>query len=248
VSINYTREITRTATGKKLFVYTGARKTLKDLYSQKLVTAVEAVSSIKSGDNVVLPLGCGEPTALVDAMAGRSQDLRDVKVHQMFPLRKASYMDKNMAESFRHVSWFTSGSSRQAVNEGLADFMPGHFHDYPRVIREYLKVDVFMGTVSPMDDRGYFSLGLSVDYTSTAATEAEIVILEVNPNMPRTRGESLIHISEADFIVHNSAPIPEIPIPPTTETDSLIAHFWGQALLCNFLLFSNLLYCLLRQT
>lgn len=208
--------------GKKVLFYPGGRKDLKELYSRKLVAAEEAVKAIRSGDNVVLPLGCGEPGSLVDAMARRGAGLEDVKVHQMLPLRKAAYMEPDMRDRFRHVSWFTSGASRQSVNEGLADFMPGHFHDFPGFFQEYIRVDVFMGTVSPVDDRGYFSFGVSVDYTSTAALKAGTVILEVNPSMPRTRGESLIHISDADFIVENSAPIPELPIPPLTETDIVI--------------------------
>lgn len=225
MSIDLSRDFTYTPTGKKLYIYPSGRKTLQDLYSQRLVTAGEAVKLINSGDNVVLPLGCGEPSALVAAMAGRRGELHDVKVHQMLPLKKAAYTERDMAESFRHVSWFTSGASRQAVNEGWADFMPGHFHDYPELFRQYVKVNVFMGTVSPMDKYGYFSFGLSVDYTSTAAAQAQRVILEVNPNMPRTRGDSLIHISDVDCLIENNVPMAELAIPPLTQTDQLIGAY-----------------------
>ncbi|TYO97354.1 acetyl-CoA hydrolase/transferase family protein [Desulfallas thermosapovorans] len=210
---------------KKLIFYPKVRKNLWDLYKRKLVAVEEAVQVIKSGDNVVLPLGCGEPPALLEAMARRHHELEDVKVHQMLPIREASYLKPEMNRSFRHVSWFTSGSNRQAVNEGRADFMPGHFHEYPYFFQKYIDVDVFMGTVSPMDERGYFSFGVSVDYTTTAASQARVIILEVNPNMPRTRGESLIHISEVDYIVENNNPIPELPIPALTENDRIIGGF-----------------------
>jgi acyl-CoA hydrolase len=208
-----------------LVFYPVQRNKVKEIYKQKLVPAGEAVKVIKSGDNVVLPLGCGEPVALVNAMTARRDELEGVKIHQMLPLNKAPYLDPAMTGSFRHVSWFTSGTNRKGVNEGWADFMPGHFHEYPRFFQEYVQVDVFMGTVSPMDERGYFSFGLSVDYTTTAAAEARIVLLEVNPNMPRTLGESLIHISEVDYIVESNAPIPEIPIPSMTEEDKIIGCY-----------------------
>ncbi|WP_347487730.1 acetyl-CoA hydrolase/transferase family protein [Desulfoscipio sp. XC116] len=223
--LELTRELIGSDTGQRLYIYPSGRKTVWDLYKNKLVTAEQAVQLIKSGDNIVLSLGCGEPVSLVDAMAGRKGEVENVKVHQMLPLRKAAYLEPDMADSFRHVSWFTSEPSRRAVNEGLADFMPGNFHDYPELFRNYIQVDVFMGTVSPMDQRGYFSLGLSVDYTSTAAAQARIMILEVNPNMPRTRGDSLIHISEVDYVIESKVAVPEIPIPPITETDQIIGSY-----------------------
>lgn len=225
MSVNLPQDIGHAEGGKKFIVYPMSRKALTDMYRQKLVAPDEAVGVIKLGDNVVLPLGCGEPPALLEAMARRKEELIGVRVHQMFPMRKHRYLEPAMQQSFRHVSWFTSGNNREAVNEGRADFMPGHFSHYPQLIKDYLQVDVFMGTVSPMDEHGYFSLGLSVDYTTTAASEARTVLLEVNPNMPRTRGESMIHITEVDYLVENDVPIPEIPIPPVTEEDRLIgAH------------------------
>lgn len=225
MSVNLHVENNRASAGKKLVIDPVSRRAAKDAYSQKLVTPREAVKLIRSGDNVVLPLGCGEPQALVDAMAERREELTGVKVHQMLPLRKAPYLDPAMSGSFRHVSWFTSGVSRQGVNEGWADFMPSHFSQIPQLLQEYVQVDVFMGTVSPMDEHGYFSFGVSVDYTTTAAAEARVVLLEVNPNMPRTRGDSIIHISEVNCIVENDAPIPEIPIPPITDADQMIGSF-----------------------
>ncbi|WP_081410963.1 acetyl-CoA hydrolase/transferase family protein [Desulfotruncus alcoholivorax] len=225
MSVDLFQELAHVSATRKLVLYPVQRNKIREVYSKKLVTAEEAVKVIKSGDNIALPLGCGEPRALVTAMAKRHNELKGVKVHQMLPLKEADYLSPEMAKSFRHVSWFTSGVNRRAVNEGWADFMPGHFHDYPRLFQEYITVDVFMGMVSPMDERGFFSFGLSVDYTTTAAAEARVVILEVNPNMPRTRGESLIHISDVDYVIENNAPIPEIPIPPLTEEDKIIGGY-----------------------
>jgi len=225
MSVDLSRVTTLNPRGSRLTVYPVDRRRIREMYRQKLVTAHGAVKLIKSGNNVILPLGCGEPEALVTAMGERGGELKDVKVHQMLPLRKSAYMDQSLSGSFRHVSWFNSGANRQGVNEGWSDFMPSHFHDIPKLISDYVDVDVFMGTVSPMDDRGYFSFGLSVDYTTTAASRARIVIIEVNPNMPRTRGHSLIHISEVDYIVESSSPIPELSLPPVTGEDEIIGAY-----------------------
>lgn len=205
--------------------FPAGKKAAKEIYNQKLSPADEAVKSVRSGDNVILPLGCGEPPVLVDALARHARNLENIKVHQMLPMRKSPYLAPELSGHIRHISWFNSEPNRQAVNEGWADFMPGYFFEYPRLLQEYVNVDVFMGVVSPMDDRGYFSLGLSVDYTSTAASTARVVILEVNEYMPRTRGNTLIHVSQADFIIENNCPIPEMPIPEITTVDRTIAEY-----------------------
>lgn len=200
-------------------------KAVKELYRQKLVSPEEAVKAVRSGDRVALPLGCGEPAGLLRALFARREELSGVIIDQMLPFRQAEYLKSpEYARHIRHNSWFTSAHNRQGVNEGWADYTPGYFHEYPKYFQKYVDVAVFMGTVSPMDERGYFSFGTSVDYTSTAAAEAKIVILEVNETMPYTHGNSLIHVSEVDYIVENNEPIPELPNPPLTETDIKIGQ------------------------
>ncbi|WP_366921471.1 4-hydroxybutyrate CoA-transferase [Metallumcola ferriviriculae] len=193
-------------------------------YRKKLVSPEEAVTVIKSADRVALAMGCGEPPALLTALYQRHNQVEDVILDQMLPFRKAEYLNAECAPHIRHNSWFTSGHNRQGINEGWSDYTPGYFHEYPKYFEKYVAVDVFMGTVSPMDDQGYFSFGVSVDYTSTAAAEAKIVILEVNETMPRTHGNSLIHISEVDFVIEHNYPIPELPNAPLTEKDIKIGQ------------------------
>lgn len=201
------------------------RRAVVELYRRKLVHPSEAVQCVRSGDNIVLPLGCGEPPALLEALTERKDELEGVVIHQMLPMRTARYLEPGMEKHFRHNSWFTSNFNRQAVNEGRADFTPGNFHEFPRILEEYFDVDVFMGTVSPMDERGFFSFGVSVDYTLTAAAKAKIVILEINEHMPYTRGNSLIHICDVDYLVHNDTPLPELTTPPLTEEDKAIGAY-----------------------
>lgn len=202
----------------------GNKERLQNLYREKLVTPQEAVGCICSGDNVVLSMGAGEPTVLLEAMVERKSELRDVRIHQMLPLTTPQYMKKGMERHFRHVSWFNSALTRPGVKTGQAGIMMGYLYEYPRFFTENLTVNVFMGTVSPMDQHGFFSFGVSVNYTMAAAQKAQTVILAVNPNMPRIHGNGHIHICQADLIVEDNSPLPEVTLEPPSEIDLKIAE------------------------
>lgn len=197
---------------------------LTRMYEDKLASAAQAVSVISSGDNIVVPPGAAEPEILMEALANRKNELKDVRIHQMLPLREATYLKPGMERHFRHVSWLTSSIVKRGVKEGRAGVMPGYLYEYPQFIRD-MEVDVFMGTVSPMDEHGYFSFGVSVDYTIAAAGCAKKVILVVNPNMPRTMGYSFIHVSQADIIVEDQSPLLEVPKPTMTKIDNKIGEY-----------------------
>nr|WP_238472781.1 acetyl-CoA hydrolase/transferase C-terminal domain-containing protein [Desulforamulus profundi] len=197
---------------------------LSTMYREKRVSAAEAVSVISSCDNIVVPPGAAEPEILMEVLAERRGELKDVRIHQMLPLREASYLKPGMERHFRHVSWLTSSVVKRGVKEGRAGVMPGYLYEYPTFIRD-IDVDVFMGTVSPMDEHGYFSFGVSVDYTIAAAGCAKKVILVVNPNMPRTMGYSFIHISQADLIVEDQSPLLEMPKPTLNKIDLKIGDY-----------------------
>ncbi|MCL4515034.1 MAG: 4-hydroxybutyrate CoA-transferase [Firmicutes bacterium] len=128
-----------------------------------------------------------------------------------------------MAPHIQHNSWFSSGLTRTGVNEGWMDFTPGHFSEIPGLMSHL--ADVVMAIVSPLDKHGYFTLGVTVDYTSNAAARARLVIVEVNPNMPRTLGSGHLHVSEVSYIVEDGSPIAELPDPPITETDAAIGRY-----------------------
>jgi itaconate CoA-transferase len=119
-----------------------------------------------------------------------------------------------------------SGASRKAVKVGLSYYVPNYFHQVPRLILENMKVGVTVTTVSPMDQAGYFSFGTAVDYTSTAARAARTLIVEVNEHMPRTFGDTLLHVSEVTAVVENHLPMLETPLPVARPEDAVI----GQAI------------------
>lgn len=168
----------------------------------KFVTAKEAVTHIKSGDRVVLAHSVGEPQHLVNAMMENYKAYENVEICHMLALGPCKYCEPGMEAHFWHNSLFAGPGSRKAVTEGRADFTPNFFFESTRLFytRE-IPVDVAMITVSPPDERGWCTYGVTVDYTKAVAECAKIVIAQVNPHMPRTYGNSLIHIDDIDFAV-----------------------------------------------
>lgn len=185
-----------------------------------------AVNDIKSGERVYLHGMAAAPTTLVHAMVKRSAELRHVEVVQMHTEGPAPYVAPEMAESFRVNALFVSGNIRQAVNELRADFTPIFFSDIPHLFRSgAMPIDTALIHVSPPDRHGFCSLGVSVETTKAAVDVAKRVIAQVNPNMPRTHGDGLIHIDAIHQIVEVNDPLPEAPPPASTEVEDRIgAH------------------------
>jgi len=197
----------------------------QSIYAGRLTTAAEAVKVIRPGDTVVVAHACGEPQALTGAMVARAAELHDVEVVHMVAMGKALYCQPEMQGHFRHNSLFVGATSRQAVKEGRADYTPCFFSEIPRLFQEgYLPVDVALVHVSPPDEHGYCSLGISVDYTKPAAECARTVIAQVNRNMPRTLGESFMHVSQFHHVVEVDEPLIELPRPEISRTEENIGR------------------------
>ncbi len=200
-----------------------------DVYRRKRITPRKAVSRIRNGDTIVHGLTIAEPPALLNAIADRvrGDSLRDIKVYSLLPLAHASnsVLALELADRVRAHSWFVSGPTRGLVGVGLQYYIPNYFHQIPRLCRDYMKIDYTVTTVSPMDNAGYFSFGTANDFTSTAARHCRKLIVEVNENMPRVFGDSLLHISEVDAIVENTVPLQEMPPPPLRPEDEKIGRF-----------------------
>ena len=193
-------------------------------YRQKLTTPGEAAALVKSGDHLVFPICAGEPTLLVKALAARKHELYGVVVNQQHHLSDA-YLDAASAPHIRVNSWFTSAVSRKAVQNGWADFVPNYFHEVPKLLREYWPIHLLGTVVSPMDEHGFFTCSLSVAYTMAALGKAKRVVVQVNPNAPRTHGDCHIHVSQVDSIIECDDPIVELTPPPVTAVEEAIgAH------------------------
>lgn len=182
----------------------------QELYQEKCMTAEQAVTHIKSGDRVVVEHACGEPSTLIAAMVKNADAYRDVEIVHMVAMGTGEYCLPEYAKNFRHNSLFLGASTRDAIAKGRGDFTPVYFSQIPDLLRESLHPNVALLKLSMPDEHGYCSYGVSVDYTKPAAEIADIRIAQVDPNMPRTLGDSFIHVSELTCIVETQEPVIEL--------------------------------------
>ncbi len=184
-----------------------------DIYRSRVTSAAEAVGCIQSGHRVWIHPGCCTPKPLVDAMVGQADRLRDVEIAHILTLAAAPYVEPGMEQSFRHTALFAGGNVRSAVNAGRADFVPIHLHEISELILSgILPIDVCLIQLSPPDEHGFCSYGAGVDATKTAVEQASVVIAMVNQRMPRTLGDSFVHISKLTHIVEADEPLLELPM------------------------------------
>lgn len=185
---------------------------IKSKYERKFVTAEEAVSAIRSGDRVYIHPGCAVPQVLVDAMVARHQELFDVEVCHLLGVSEAAYVRPEMQGHFRHNAFFIGKNVRKAVWGGRADFTPIFLSEIPALITsKNYRIDVAMIQVSPPDEHGFCSFGVGVECTRAATDVAKLVIAQINPNMPRTLGDSFIHMNKIDYCVEVALPLRELP-------------------------------------
>lgn len=193
-------------------------------FADRIVSAQEAVGCIKSGDRVVVGHACGEPRILVDAMVERAPELENVEIVHMVAMGKAKYCFPEMQKSFRHNAPFLGPSTRKHYEEGRVDFIPGSLYDVPKYFLDgYLPVDVALIQVTPPDENGDCSFGISIDYTSSAARAATIVVAQINSKMPRTYGTT-INLSDIDFMVLHDEPMIELQPPHIGEIEEAIGR------------------------
>jgi acyl-CoA hydrolase/GNAT superfamily N-acetyltransferase len=180
------------------------------VYKEKLTDAPSALSRIRRGARVFIASACGEPQLLVSTLLGMAPDFSDVEIIHFLDLGLTDYTTEIYTEHFRHNALFIGANARAAIKEGKADYTPIFLSEVSRLMQQgSMPIDVALITVSPPDMNGYVSLGISVDITKTAAQVARYVVAEVNPNMPRTLGDSFLHVSEISAFVQNDAPLLE---------------------------------------
>src|SRR5689334_22758373 len=190
----------------------------------KVRTAEDAVACVQSGTRIYIQPGCGEPEVLVRALLKRAPFVHDVEVVHLLTLGCADYVAPEMAGHFRHNAFFIGGNVREAVNDGRADYTPIHLSEVETLFEtNAMPIDVALIQVSPPDAHGFCSFGVSVDTTLTAARYAKYVIAQVNDRMPRTYGDSFIHVSQITTCVEESHPLCELPKPVITDMHVAIA-------------------------
>ena len=200
---------------------------LMRLCPNKVVSAEEAVSQIKSGSRVFIGTGCGEPQHLIKAMVNDTT-IQDVLVYQMLSSTLSRYIaDKSFQRRFSLKLFFISASMRKAAFEGKIDYIPAYLSQIPKLFAsQRIGLDVALVQVSPPDKFGYCSLGVSIDITRSGLENARLVIAQVNPLMPRTWGDSFVHVDEIDWLVPCEEPLVEtVPAEKDNEIARRIGHF-----------------------
>lgn len=195
-------------------------------YRARRMDAADAVRLVRDGDTIIVPSGAGEPPRLLEALSEQRREFRDVKVSQILPLRKYAYYDPETAEHVHHVAYFFGPASRASGQGGWSDYLPAYFSELPALIKRDLSpADVVFSVASPMDENGYFSLGVAADYTMAAVGKAHAVVLEVNPNVPFAGGDCHVHISQVAGLIENDAPLPEVGLPKIGAVQEAIGKY-----------------------
>jgi acyl-CoA hydrolase/GNAT superfamily N-acetyltransferase len=195
------------------------------VYAAKLASPAQAIHCIPRGRRILIGSGAAEPTRLVDALCVHGDHLADNEIVHLMTLGPAPYVAPELAGRFRHTAFFIGANVREAVLDGRADFMPVFLSELPELIRSRrVRIDVALVQVSPPDRHGYVSLGVSVDVVRAAVDSASIVIAEVNPRMPRTLGNSFLHVDRIDRLVPVDTPLLEHEREPLGEVERAIGR------------------------
>jgi acyl-CoA hydrolase/GNAT superfamily N-acetyltransferase len=197
---------------------------------EKVVGAKEAISKIKNGSRVFIGTGCGEPQHLIRSMIDNTK-LQDVMVYQMLSSTLSKYIDDpGFLRRFALKLFFISASMRKAAFEGKIDYIPAYLSQIPKLFESRrIGLDVALVQVCPPDRYGFCSLGVSVDITRSGMSAAGLVIAQVNPRMPRTWGDGVVHIDEIDYVVPFEEPLVEaIPLTKNPEIAARIGYYVSQ--------------------
>ena len=189
-------------------------------YQEMIMTPDSAVAEIHPGGRIFIGTGCAQPTELIKALVARAAKLPDTEIVHLLTSGDAPYADKKLSSYFRINSFFISDNVRDIIQEGLGDYTPIFLSDIPRLFSTgQLPLDVALIHVTPPDEQGMCSLGVSVDIVKSAAENAALVIAQVNPQMPRTHGDSGLSVHEMDILVPVDVPLIEVHTPePNNET------------------------------
>ncbi len=196
-----------------------------DTYSNMISTPSKALAELKPGHRVFVGTGCGAPQVLIAAMTKRAGSLANVEIIQLITKGTAPYAQKRLSESFAINAFFISSNIRDVIQEGFGDYTPILLSDVPDLLDSgILPIDVALVQVTPPNENGKVSLGISVDIVRSAADNASLVIAEVNPNMPWTHGDTLLDVYDLDILVPVDKPILERELEQPNEVSRKIAR------------------------
>jgi acyl-CoA hydrolase len=192
----------------------------------RIVGAAEAVAGISSGQQVYVHCAAAAPSVLLDALVARAPELRDVGMIHLHTEGPGPHLAPDMATHFRHRALFVGPNARAAVNEGRADYVPVFLSEVPELFEQrVLPLDAVLVNVTPPDAHGFCSLGVSVEAMKAALGAARTVIVQLNRAMPRTLGDSFIHVDQIDLAVEVDIPPYELISAPIGEVECRIGEY-----------------------
>lgn len=192
----------------------------------KTVSAQEAVKVIKSNDKVYIQAAAAAPQTLINAMSARHEELRNVQICQLHTEGEAPYANPELKDSFHVNSFFIGKNVRHTLKAGNGSYTPIFLSEVPRLFRQrIIELDVVLIHVSVPDKHGYCSLGVSVEATLAAIDNAKCVIAQVNPQMPRTHGAGIIHLTEIDYFVESDVELPLHEMAEPSEIEGKIGDY-----------------------
>lgn len=197
-----------------------------ELYKQKLITAEEAVQKVNSDDEIFVAVAASEPAGLLSKLHIIKDRVQNVSVVMTLPLGVYDfYMKPEMKGHFLLNAWYYGPGCRQVHDFGTVSYNPTHVHNAVSKRAHLKRNKIFFGTAAPMDKHGYLNLSIGLMIERDAIDAADLVILEINENLPRTFGDTYIHIRDVDFVVENTRPVPTLPPVVPSEKDKIIGQY-----------------------
>lgn len=200
----------------------------KELFRQKLLTIPEAIQKIKSNQTIGVAVAASEPPGLLTELGKHRDRLENIHVWVCLPLGAYDFvLDPSMDGHFFIENWFYGNSDRMVHNQGRESYIPNNLHQAAtrKLYAAKDRVNVFLGTATPPDSRGYMSLSLGLVLEKQLIESADLVILEINENLPWTLGDTQIHLSEVDHLVENHIPLMQLPVVPPSREEEMIGGF-----------------------
>lgn len=197
----------------------------KKEYKEKLITIPEAVAMIESNQKVVTAMAGSEPQGLLEELGKRSDQLENVNIVSCLMMGDYDFLKPEMKDVFLNETWFYGPSDRANHKHGNVTYIPNNLHEAGEKKLENDELNIFWGTATPMDEDGLFSLSLGLTYEKMMIEDVDLVVLEINENLPWTTGNTQVHISQIDHIVENTVPLIELPSIEPGEEEKKIGRY-----------------------
>ncbi|NLL42967.1 MAG: acetyl-CoA hydrolase/transferase family protein [Firmicutes bacterium] len=198
---------------------------VRELYKRKHISIEEAVNMVQSNQKVCTAMAASEPQGLLKGLEGRKDELENVSLVSCLMMGDYDILKPEMKGRFINETWFYGPGDRANHPHGNVTYIPNNLHEAGKKKLANDKINIFWGTASPMDKRGFFSLSLGLTYEKMMVEEADLVILEINENLPWTLGDTHVHISEIDYLVEHNAPLLEIPVVEPQAEERIIGNY-----------------------